>query len=173
MNPLWVLKTRAILDSSRKSYFSKLNRLTLGLFGEIGGFKMPSGYYAGLGPGLFSCLHGGVYFLAYEKLKGLRPFALKAQLDDIEIASYSFLSKISATVSTYPLQLLRSRLQDARGDTTGKLYNNGMLEAISRIYSREGVRGFYKGILTSFLKIVPSSMITLVVYEKVQKSLSC
>ena len=146
--------------------------MILGLFGEIGGLRAPSGYYAGLGPGLFSCTHGGIHFLIYEKLKASRPFRLKSQLDDLEIASYSFLSKMSATFITYPLQLLRSRLQDSRGDTTGKLYNSGLIEAITRIYSRERIVGFYKGIFTSFLKIMPSSMITLVVYEKVLRTLS-
>lgn len=79
---------------------------------------------------------------------------------------------MTAVFLTYPLQVLRSRLQDARGDTTGKLYDKGLAEAVIRVYTREGLLGYYKGIFASLLKIVPSSMITLVIYERVLKSLA-
>eukprot|EP00794_Sanderia_malayensis_P012093 gene12093-13339_t len=79
----------------------------------------------GFVPGLFGVSHGAIQFMAYEELKkvnsrytgksvavkqvGTQQYAAKDALTYIVMAATS---KVVAVVTTYPYQVLRSRLQD-------------------------------------------------------------
>lgn len=43
----------------------------------------------------------------------------------------------------------------------------GAVDVMRRIWTHEGVRGFYKGLGTSFIRVMPATMCTFVVYEHV------
>jgi solute carrier family 25 folate transporter 32 len=47
----------------------------------------------------------------------------------------------------------------------------GLLPTFRRILSEEGVKGFYRGMGVNLLRTVPSSAVTLLVYEKIMQSL--
>jgi len=97
-------------------------------------------FYKGLVPALFGVSHGAVQFMAYEELKSLLKSSGKTDLVGISFVSSSFffcfsskkqsrsfflsllqsvpeylgvaaLSKVVASLTTYPYQVLRSRLQ--------------------------------------------------------------
>ncbi|KAL6071773.1 Solute carrier family 25 (Mitochondrial carrier protein), member 16 [Balamuthia mandrillaris] len=65
--------------------------------------------------------------------------------------------------ATYPLDVLRRRMQ-MQGFAGHPAYNNTWHCAKS-IFIAEGIRGFYKGMLPNYLKVVPSVSISFVVYE--------
>jgi hypothetical protein len=46
---------------------------------------------------------------------------------------------------------------------------SGMRDAVVQIAKREGVAGFYRGILPSYLKVVPTTSITFYTYETCKK----
>lgn len=73
------------------------------------------------------------------------------------------ISKICATVATYPYQVLRSRIQNEGGST--RIYRAGILPTITHIYSREGILGFYKGLAPNMIRVLPGTCITFGVYE--------
>ena len=85
-------------------------------------------------------------------------------------------SKIIASTMTYPLQLIKSRLQQ-RNQTAeitadgqveiGKREYEGVVDCARKIWKREGFRGFFKGTVPNALRVAPSSAITFVVYESV------
>jgi solute carrier family 25 (mitochondrial phosphate transporter), member 23/24/25/41 len=79
-------------------------------------------------------------------------------------------STISGQLVSYPLSMVRTRLQaqelpfnSSERDTMNKL--------LIRVWRNEGVRGLYRGLLPNILKVVPAVSITYAVYETVKKKL--
>ena len=82
------------------------------------------------------------------------------------------LSKLLSTILTHPLQTIRSRLQQ-RGDVgpSGGPRYSGLVDAVAQTWHREGLRGFYRGLVPNLLRAMPSSAINMAVYEAVLKLL--
>lgn len=64
----------------------------------------------------------------------------------------------------YPLEVLKTRLALRK---TGQY--KGILDAAVKIYSREGLRSFYRGYVPNMLGIIPYAGIDLAVYETLKK----
>jgi hypothetical protein len=86
-----------------------------------------------------------------------------------------------ATTVTYPIQLIKSRLQQrsqvveltVSGEVeVVKREYHGVLDCISKILKREGVSGFFKGCIPNAIRVAPNAAITFMVYETVNESLS-
>ncbi|XP_063306355.1 solute carrier family 25 member 32 [Pelobates fuscus] len=165
-NPIWVTKTRLVLqydaglDSSKREYRGMFHALR-----KIYRHEGIPGLYKGFVPGLFGTSHGALQFMAYEELKLEynkylnRPCDTK--LNTVEYITMAALSKIFAVTMTYPYQVVRTRLQDQHNKY------NGVMDVISRTWRKEGVHGFYKGLVPNILKVTPACCITFVVFEKV------
>ena len=105
---------------------------------------------------------------------------LEALEDSLGYLTMGAASKIVASTFTYPLQVIKSRLQQ-RADAVdigqdGKIRvkrreYKGALACCSKIYRNEGVLGFFKGWWLQFYRVAPSSAITFVVYEAVMDAL--
>lgn len=80
----------------------------------------------------------------------------------------SSLSKMAASMATYPHEVIRTRLQN---QTKKPFKYHGILHAIKVILAEEGLRGFYKGLPTNLLRTVPSSAMTILTYELLVKRL--
>jgi len=164
-NPVWVVKTRLILQSnSSNTSVVKYKGLTDALV-KIGRTEGIRGLYSGFVPGLFGVSHGAIQFMAYEDLKNrylnYYNLPLSSKLGNTEYILFAALSKFIAAFTTYPYQVIRARLQDQE-----KKYL-GSLDCISKTVSGEGFKGFYKGLVPNLLRVVPATMITFVVYENV------
>ena len=57
---------------------------------------------------------------------------------------------ITATVITYPTDMVKTRLTAQHTDPTKKAYK-GIFDAFRRIFTDEGPRAFYKGMSTSII----------------------
>eukprot|EP00775_Hariotina_reticulata_P003272 gene3272-3549_t len=130
------------------------------------------GYYKGFGPSLvLQTAHGAIQFAAYEELKhqaaraGQAPGTPDRTLASAEISAYGAVSKFLAAISTYPTQVIRSRLQQ-RSEGRSLVYNSTW-QAVALTWQREGLGGFYKGLVPSLMRVMPQSAITLMVYEGV------
>lgn len=73
---------------------------------------------------------------------------------------------LSQTI-TYPLDLLRRRMQVASLPNYPTPYRNTW-HCVKSILATEGYRGFYKGMIANYLKIVPANAVSFVVYEFVK-----
>lgn len=99
-------------------------------------------------------------------------------------------SKVTATVMTYPYQVLKSRLQqrdvlvqasEVAASSVGGASASphmvlrsryaGVVDCVMHIIKHEGAVGFYKGFIANCLKVAPTAAITFVVYEHVIKAL--
>jgi solute carrier family 25 folate transporter 32 len=164
-NPIWVLKTRLCLQYEN----SKTNIHYKNMFDcirKIYRFEGMKAFYKGLVPGFFGTIHGTIQFVSYEQMKD---FYVKTfhttQFSTPIILTFSALSKLIAASTTYPYQVVRTRLQDQHQQY------NGVIDVITKTYQREGMSGFYKGLVPALYRVVPACCITFVVYEFVLKKL--
>jgi solute carrier family 25 (mitochondrial phosphate transporter), member 23/24/25/41 len=75
-----------------------------------------------------------------------------------------------ASVFTYPLNLVRTRLQ-APSRAPGAVRYTGAIDCFRKTWAAEGVRGFYRGLGTSLLKSLPSASTSYLVYETSRRML--
>jgi len=74
--------------------------------------------------------------------------------------------------ATFPLDLVRRRMQLEGAGGRARVYNTGLFGAFGRIVQTEGVRGLYRGILPEYYKVVPSVGIVFMTYETLKMLLS-
>ena len=98
------------------------------------------------------------------------PFVLggDSKLEGRDFLLASSISKIFASICTYPHEVIRTRVQNSSRET-GKPAR--ILPLIARIAREEGVRGFYRGMGTNLLRVVPGGAITVSTYEIISKHL--
>ncbi|CDR87152.1 related to YIA6-Pvruvate transporter of the mitochondrial inner membrane [Sporisorium scitamineum] len=112
-SPLWVVKTRFMLQSV-KDTSAKPYRHTGDAFVQIYKSEGLRGFYKGLLPSLFGVSHVAVQFPLYESFKSLarrREGEEEAELEASTILLCSSTAKMIASVTTYPHEVLRTRLQ--------------------------------------------------------------
>ena len=77
-------------------------------------------------------------------------------------------SSSCAMIITYPLNLVRTRLQTS-GIPGRKVYRNA-IHVIQDAISQDGYRGLYRGIVPNLLKVLPSTSISYAVYDYINKN---
>jgi len=170
-NPIWVLKTRALLDVSEKEQ----PRYFRGFVGELRHLWQRGGVaalYKGVGPGFIGTTHGALQIMAYERIRawrfrgmGLREGA-GHRLKGLDYIFCAATSKSFAAIVTYPYQVIRSRMQDPH------LEYSGMMDCVRSSIKNEGVRGLYRGLTVNTFKVLPSCCVIFWVYEEVTFRLS-
>ena len=129
------------------------------------------GFYRGLLPSLFGVSHGALQFMAYEQLKIYRASTKpdgQHTLNAVDFLVLSGLAKVFAGSTTYPYQVVRTRLQTYDADRTYK----SARDVIVQTWRREGFSGFYKGLGPNLLRVLPSTWVTFLVYEESRIALS-
>ncbi|CAG9853973.1 unnamed protein product [Phyllotreta striolata] len=160
-NPLWVVKTRLCLQYGGIKKYNGMIDCLVKIY-QADGFR---GYYKGLVPGIFGVSHGAVQFMVYEEMKKAHSKyysqPITAKLSTIEYLTFAAISKLIAAATTYPYQVIRARLQNQHYSYTG------LGECVKLTWTHEGWRGFYKGLGTNLVRVVPATAITFVTYENV------
>ncbi|KAJ3006466.1 hypothetical protein NUW54_g3928 [Trametes sanguinea] len=171
-NPIWVVKVRMFTTAPKdpNAYRSLWHGLS-SVYRQEG----MAGLYRGTTLALFGVSNGAIQFMVYEELKRWgferkkRQFAKAGREyttadDKLSNTAYTLMSgasKLIALASTYPYQVVRSRIQNNR---TAHLYPT-IPECIKRTFAEEGFRGFYRGLGTNLVRVLPGTCVTFVVYE--------
>jgi len=167
-NPIWVIKTRMLsTSSSHPGAYSSVLDGTRQIFRSDGIL----GFYRGLLPSLFGVSHGALQFMAYEQLKiyrGSSKLRHQQELSALDFLVLSGLAKLFAGSATYPYQVVRARLQTYDADKTYKSARDVLIQ----VWKQEGLRGFYKGLGPNLMRVLPSTWVTFLVYEKTKLYLS-
>lgn len=157
-NPLWVAKTRLQVQSSEprpngrcaisgRTWYKSTHHCLLTMAREEG-FK---GVYSGLAPSLFGVSHVMVQFPIYEALKrqmAKRSNALHDALPPHDIFIASSLSKMGASLATYPHEVIRSHMH-MRGTSSFR----DMFRLVKSIFNQSGTFGFYRGCATNLVRL--------------------
>ncbi|KAL0452760.1 UNVERIFIED_CONTAM: Peroxisomal nicotinamide adenine dinucleotide carrier [Sesamum latifolium] len=131
------------------------------------------GFWKGVFPTLIMVSNPSIQFMLYEtllkKLKKRRLSSSKGNNDvtALEIFLLGALAKLGATVVTYPLLVVKSRLQ-AKQITGGDKRHQyrGTLDAILKMIRYEGFYGFYKGMGTKIVQSVLAAAVLFMVKEE-------
>ncbi|CAI9280675.1 unnamed protein product [Lactuca saligna] len=166
--PMDLVKTRLQTFASENTKVPSLGKLSKDIWVHEG----PRAFYRGIVPSLFGIIpYAGIDLAAYETLKEMsRTYILEDSEPGplVQLGCGTVSGALGATF-VYPLQVVRTRMQAQapRGSTAYK----GMSDVFMRTYQKEGMRGFYKGLLPNLLKVVPAASITYMVYETMKNSL--
>lgn len=124
-------------------------------------------FWRGMSANLFGLSHVAVQFPAYEYLKSnLRRRRRQQQnQENDELSAVDFLiasaaSKMTASVLTYPHEVVRARMMDSR-----RMEGLSLIQTCRHIYKAEGFLGFYAGLPVSLVRVLPSTCLTFLAYE--------
>ncbi|CAG8442925.1 9279_t:CDS:2 [Ambispora leptoticha] len=165
--PLEALKTRVMssagVSSSTGSRNVGNNSLLLRTAKEMWQIQGPRTFYRGLTPALIGVFpYSAIDMSVYENLK-----MAYMKWDEARCGMIS--GSVGAT-AVYPLSLVRTRLQ-AQGTLGHPQKYVNAFDVIQKTYACEGIRGFYKGLMPTLIKVVPAAAIFYVAYEQAKSKL--
>ncbi|KAK7305839.1 hypothetical protein VNO77_43751 [Canavalia gladiata] len=193
-NPIWVVVTRmqthkkdinrtppgqGLLVATEPPILSAVEPLPYGtghVIQEIYDEAGVRGFWKGVLPTLIMVSNPSIQFMLYEsmltKLKKRRAGSKKDGngVAALEIFLLGALAKLGATVVTYPLLVVKARLQ-ARQDKTGdrRHHYKGTWDAIIKMIRYEGFYGFYKGMGTKIVQSVLAAAVLFMTKEELVK----
>ncbi|CAB4293454.1 unnamed protein product [Prunus armeniaca] len=131
------------------------------------------GLYKGLGATLLGV--GPSIAISFSVYEALRSFWQSERPNDstvmVSLACGS-LSGIASSTATFPLDVVRRRMQLEGAGGRARIYNTGLVGTFKHIIRTEGLRGLYRGILPEYYKVVPSVGIVFMTYETLKMLLS-
>ncbi|KAG9315629.1 mitochondrial NAD transporter [Chiua virens] len=151
-NPLWVIKTRFMTQSRREVRYRHTFDAALTIYRTEG----IRAFYRGLLPSLFGITHVAVQFPLYEELKKWAQGDSTAPLRSSTILLCSAIAKMTASVATYPHEVVRTRLQTLRLPIAEDLSSDGMIKTHTKrsilyitrkIIQKEGWSGLVQGVI--------------------------
>ncbi|KAM3577434.1 hypothetical protein VYU27_000597 [Nannochloropsis oceanica] len=174
-NPIWMVKTRMQLladgAAGQKAYTGYRNAISR-IYREEG----VKGFWKGLSASYWGCSEGCIQFVVYEKLKkqllirnnerrssqGLKE---SEDLPPAYTLGAAAFSKFIATTTTYPHEVVRTRLREQARN--GAFKYRSMWQSLRLIAKEEGRRGLYAGMGTHIARVVPNTAIMFLSFELV------
>jgi solute carrier family 25 folate transporter 32 len=164
-NPMFVVRTRLQTEA--------LHDIVERGVGQASGVRRPTGmiqtakslyseggplvFWRGMTANLMGLSHAAIQFPVYEQLK--KTFRHDKEHESaLDLLLASGLSKMTASMISYPHEVIRSRMMDARAGM-------GFVQTCQSIYTQEGMVGFYAGLPVSMIRVIPNTCITFLTYE--------
>ncbi|KAG8376957.1 hypothetical protein BUALT_Bualt09G0118100 [Buddleja alternifolia] len=134
--------------------------------GFLGLYKGMGATLLGVGPSI------AISFSVYESLRSY--WHSQRPNDSAVLVSLTCgsLSGIASSTATFPLDLVRRRMQLEGAGGRARVYKTGLFGTFQHIIRTEGLRGLYRGIMPEYYKVVPSVGIVFMTYETLKKLLS-
>jgi len=87
------------------------------------------------------------------------------------------LAGVVAQTVSFPIELIRRRMQVRGFELDGVVDPNaakpkggaGILQEVTTVYRTDGIRGFYRGLIPNYLKIIPAAGVSFLTYEKMKE----
>ena len=183
-NPLWILVTR-----SQVAHRARARQAAAGEGEAAPPAEKPSrggvlkiiqeiyqqygvpGFWRGTVPNLVMVTNPAIQYMLFEDLKK-RFFRAtrKSRVGPGEVFFLSALAKIGATLVTYPLLVVKSRIQTRNKNSGQGQADAGVLDTIRQILEREGAGGLYTGMTTKMTQSVFAAALMYMVKEEISDS---
>ncbi|CAM6001381.1 unnamed protein product [Sphagnum balticum] len=135
-------------------------RLTIQVVSEEGVLEL----YRGLAPSVIGVIpYAGVNYFVYGSLRSLYKRCSKTdRVGNIQTLLIGSLAGAIASTSTFPLEVARKHMQV--GALKGRVVYKGTLDALRGIAKERGLKGLYRGLGPSYLKLMPAAAMTLTAF---------
>jgi len=112
--------------------------------------------------------YAAMQFTSYETYKQLNKMIFKSNSDHfLNSLACGSLAGITAVTTTYPLDVVRSRLAF---QYKGEHVYNGIIDAIRKIYQEQhSIRSFYRGYSITLLGMIPYAGLSFSTFEHIKK----
>lgn len=168
-NPLFLVRTRMQTEALHYFQMPSSERMPHGLASTVRSLYKEGGlpiFWRGLTASLLGLGHVGIQFPVYERLKAeARRRSPDGEESPLDLLIASGLSKMSAAIITYPHEVIRSRMMDARGPVAGL----NVYRTAQHIIQNEGYAGLYAGMRVTLFRVVPNCCVTFVSYELIAR----
>lgn len=175
--PLWTVSTR--LATRRMKDGVKPESFT-GCLANIAREEGTKALWKDLAPSLLLVSNPAIQFVTYERLRILASRLAHQRghkITPLEFFVMGAVAKANATLWTYPLQVVQTRLRvnakeaaadgDARDGRKLVAYR-GALDCVIKVWGRDGIAGFYKGMYAKLWQTVLTSAFQFLTYEQLQ-----
>ncbi|CAL4938690.1 unnamed protein product [Urochloa decumbens] len=166
--PLDLVRTR-LAAQTNTAYYRGISHALFAICRDEG-FR---GLYKGLGATLLGVGPSiAVSFSVYETLRS--HWQIERPYDSPVLISLACgsLSGIASSTFTFPLDLVRRRMQLEGAGGRARVYHTGLFGTFGHIFRTEGLRGLYRGILPEYCKVVPGVGIVFMTYEMLKAILT-
>lgn len=186
-NPIWLMKSRVQLQAGATSNNPRLYRgygdAIVRIFREEG----IAGFFKGLSASYWGVTEGAMHFVVYERIKRKMVNDNRARiargeflsrpgpppnpehLTSIQYISAAAVSKLIASVSTYPHEVVRLRMREQPQFIGAPQKYRGMIQSLRLIAREEGRKGLYAGMGTHLARVVPNAALMFFTFEIVVK----
>jgi adenine nucleotide transporter 17 len=171
-NPVWVVNTRIKLQKTNSPGELPAYTGTFQGLQKVYREEGLEGLWRGVIPSLALVSNPAIQFAAYERLKriyiklnrGKQPTAL-------EFFFIGAAAKAIATLLTYPIQIIQSRLRAHKNEALKtKTESQETMQSVAfQIWKEGGLSAFFNGLSSKMLQTVSAAAFMFVVYEKVQR----
>lgn len=184
-NPIWLLATRMQADQQMSKRYAKegMGQPQVGMLHavrEVLHDYGPLGFWNGVGASLLMVVNPTLQYALYEYLLSVREAVLRGRAatagrplrgppprpSTLEVFYLSALAKAGATVLTYPMLTVKTRLFTARKGDTEMAYTS-VADAIMQIARKEGVGGYFKGLRTKIVQSVLAAALLFVAKDEI------
>ncbi|KAL0270586.1 UNVERIFIED_CONTAM: hypothetical protein PYX00_007944 [Menopon gallinae] len=166
--PLWVVNTRMKMEGVKKNINRKYKSLLDGLI-KIKKEEGLSALWNGTVPSLLLVSNPAIQLMVYESVKRhIQKLTLNGKLGTVTIFLAAAFSKSVATVLTYPLQLVQTKLRHGH-DYKDLSSDVGTIGLILYLLRKQGVPGLYKGMEAKLLQTVLTTALMFMTYEKITR----
>jgi len=154
-HPIWLINTRC---AAKVSLANEADPSTIKSIGPIETLKKlikEEGFFSlwnGIVPALILVINPVIQYTAFEELRKII-LKKKEKLSAMDIFLLGAISKLVATVTTYPYTVVKARMQLRQGTDENSKYNS-TLDAFKKIIKNEGTCGLYKGIQSKIIQSV-------------------
>ncbi|XP_038993066.1 mitochondrial substrate carrier family protein B-like [Hibiscus syriacus] len=134
--------------------------------GFLGLYKGLRATLLGVGPSL------AISFSVYESLRSYWQLQRPSDSKIMVSLACGSLSGIASSTATFPVDLVRRRMQLEGAAGRACVYKTGLFGTFRHIIQSEGLRGLYRGILPEYYKVVPGVGIIFMTHETLKMLLS-
>ena len=171
--------SRAVMEKRRHSRASSATKKSLGFFDiarEVYHDGGVAGFWQGLAPSLVMVSNPALQYALYETSaswtlkRGKRPVG--SALSAGEVFMLGAFAKFGATMVTYPILVVKSRLQVMSKDMADeRMRYRGTAHAITCMAKDEGLGVFYKGLSTKLTQTILAAALMFTAKEKLAEKI--